>query len=112
MIEKIKRCKKQVTGSWTYNHKTLILLLTAIVVIVVQNYGYLVPTVSLSYHSGYVSNDRPERQTIDKPCDDKCLLSEWVELRTKELMIENESSFYRSNRYQAQTELNDLILHL
>lgn len=107
MIDKIKQHKTMIVTSWAYNHKLLILLITAIVVILVQNFGHYMPAVSIT--SEVYAQNTATYTPIEQQCDYKCLTTQWVEMRTDEIMIENVNKYRTESRYQALIEANEMI---
>lgn len=79
-IDKVKETKEVVQSSWAYNHKHVIVTLSFIAVIAVQNFSYMLPSVTLT-KDVYAHNDTPKVET----CDYDCLTFQWVELRAEQI---------------------------
>lgn len=102
-----RECIAVVQGSWSYNHKTLIVLMSLVVVILVQNFGPLMPTIQLS-HEHTVVLDKP----MNVDCDYKCLTTAWVNMRTEELIQENMADYKLQMRTKALLEANAMLTEI
>lgn len=109
MTAKIKEYLSIIKYSWTWNHKHFIITLSLITVILWQNYADRIPKIELTAD---VIAYSVEAETIKSDCDYRCLVTEWVELRTSEIMLENEASYRLQSRNQALLEANDMILEI
>lgn len=106
-LDKFNSYKQVTVNSWTYNHKSLIVLLALIVVILVQNYSHKLPSLEFS-NDVTVTNEVTDKVN----CDYKCLTVAWTELRTKEIMVENLDDYRTTSRYQALLEANAMITEI
>lgn len=107
-MQKIKRIINTIKSSWTYRNPQIIIIATLVVVIAVQN-TTLIQTVEASIKSAIPDNaiTATNLKSDTVPCDYKCLTVAWVELRTAEIMQENQDNYRRQARVQALTEAND-----
>ena len=76
-----------------------------VTVILWQNFSQFIP----SLNNEVIAYNVPSKMVH---CDERCLMIQWLELRTNEIMLENGASFRRESRYQAQLELNEMIIEL
>ena len=116
ITQKITRIKKTITNSLPYRQPQLIIILTLVTVITVQNtttlqqntYRAITNTVHAIIPANTVTYNKPEKLVA---CDYKCLTTAWVNLRTDEIYNEQEESTLQNLRYkarvQALTEAND-----
>ena len=107
MHVKIKDTLNSVEQSWCYKNPLTIVIIVLVTVIMVQNFSYLISLPSISYTT-VIENEPPELVA----CNYKCLTLAWVELRTLEIMVENQDKYRLESRYQALVEANQLITQI
>lgn len=107
----VERRKSRIVRSWTYNHKLLLVTLSLVVVILWGHYqvGAVIDTLVDKLTYEHIATNK---QVESGACDYECLTSEWVELRTEEIMLENLENYKTESRYQALLEANRLITEI
>lgn len=94
-IEKIK-------GTWTYNHKQLIVILSLLLALVIQVHADDIR----AWHEGAATIE--VRNMVTVSCDIKCHQLQWIDLRAEQIMDELRDSHEREARYMALLELNKM----
>ena len=86
----------------------LILIGTLFTIILVQNYGHHIVIPVLASEKV----ELPAKTVTVSPCNIDCLMSEWVEIRTQEIMLENEEQYRTESRYKALIEINQITTQI
>ena len=76
-----------------------------VTVIMWQNFAQFIP----SLNNEVIAYNVPSKMVH---CNERCLMIKWVELRTDEIVEENHATIRQQARYQAQLELNEMIIEL
>ena len=107
-MQKIKRTIATIRASWTYRNPQIIIIATLVVVIAVQN-TTLIQEVEASIKNAIpdTSYTVMNQKNDHVECDYKCLTVAWVNLRTEEILQENQAQYRAQARVQALTEAND-----
>lgn len=103
-VTSIKGVKQSITTSYTYNHKMMIVCLSLMTVIGVQNFSHLLPTVSFPVNEVHASNDRPEVIQCNRDCLDRAYLL----LRTDEI----HETLRGTARLMALQEMQDSVIDM
>ena len=97
----------QIRATWSFNHPQIIIIAVLVTVVGWQNFAPTMP--SIEWGNSYEYTQEPSELV---PCDYQCLTKAWVELRTAEIMTENQEQYRIESRYQALLEANALITEI
>lgn len=92
-----------------WRNKWLVCTIALTIVVGVQEYGDILGD-SVLEAVAYEELVVADKGTIH--CDERCLMVAWLELRTEEILVESTGENRQRARYEAQLELNEMILEL
>ena len=101
--------------SWTYRNPKMIIILSLIVVILVQNYGHIITEPIEEFNRSrditYIKPE-PKVSSISTSLTEEERIAEWAELRAREIVDAEMHIYLEEARFKALNEYGEKIIYL